>query len=145
MSLYSWFARPMMTEAFVPVKTLSESLWIEWKRNPDDYFDMKAADCFEAVKMGPLSRGDHDSWKVVLDGKRAAALTFEFEEQIVGWPSFTIDAPEGTIVELMVQESHAPAGPPLLNTQFHSWTRFVCRGGVNEFETFDFESCRWMQ
>jgi alpha-L-rhamnosidase len=45
----------------------------------------------------------------------------------------------------MVQESHKIGGPALLNTQFYAWTRFVCRSGINEFETFDFESCRWLQ
>ncbi len=60
---------------------------------------------------------------------RGAALTFEFAEQIVGWPYFTIEAPAGTIVELMVQEGHEVGGPALLNTHFDAWTRFICREG----------------
>ena len=64
---------------------------------------------------------------------------------MVGWPGFTIEAPAGTIIELLVHEAHAPGGPPLLNTHFDSWTRFICREGRNEFETFDFESLRWLQ
>ena len=71
--------------------------------------------------------------------------TFEFREQIVGWPHFTIDAPEGTIVELMCQEAHDPAGPAWLDSQFFNWSRFICREGVNRFEAFDFESLRWLQ
>jgi hypothetical protein len=65
-------------------------------------------------------------------------------EQVVGWPLFTIEAPAGTTVELLVHEAHQPGGPPLLNTHFHAWTRFTCREGVNHFETFDFESLRWL-
>jgi hypothetical protein len=84
-------------------------------------------------------------WQVDLNDSRAAALTFELQEQIVGWPYFTIEVPEGTTVELLVQESHAPGGPPLLNTHFHAWSRLICREGVNRFETFDFESLRWLQ
>ncbi len=80
-----------------------------------------------------------------LDGKGAAALTFELAEQVVGWPGFTIEAPAGATIELLVHEAHAPGGPPLLNTHFDSWTRFICREGRNEFETFDFESLRWLQ
>jgi hypothetical protein len=72
-------------------------------------------------------------------------LTFELEEEVVGWPGFTIEAPAGTTIELLVHEAHAPGGPPLLNTHFDSWTRFICREGRNEFETFDFESLRWLQ
>ena len=84
--------------------------------------------------------------QVSLDGDaRPRRSTFEFAEQIVGWPCFTIEAPAGTIVELLVHEAHDPGGPPLLNTHFDSWTRFICREGVNRFETFDFESLRWLQ
>jgi len=82
---------------------------------------------------------------VELDSRRGAALTFEFTEQMVGWPYFTVEAPAGTVVELMVQEAHQVGGPAMLNTHFHSWTRFTCREGLNHFETFDFESCRWLQ
>lgn len=76
---------------------------------------------------------------------KAAILTFDFKEQSVGWPYFTIDAPEGTIVELLVHEAHQPGGPVLLNSHFNAWSRFVCKEGINHFETFDFESLRWLQ
>ena len=73
-------------------------------------------------------------------------MTFEFTEQMAGFPYFVIDAPAGTIVELFPQESHDPkAGPAWLDTHFFAWSRFICREGVNRFETFDFESCRWLQ
>ncbi len=136
---------PMMTETLVPVKAVRESLWIEWMRSPREYFDAGTPDCFRPIRKSCSTQIGKGAWKLSLDGARAAALTFEFEEQIVGWPFFTIDAPEGTVVELMVQESHEVGGPALLNTQFFAWTRFVCKKGANEFETFDFESCRWMQ
>ncbi|MBI3119668.1 MAG: alpha-L-rhamnosidase, partial [Candidatus Hydrogenedentes bacterium] len=72
--------------------------------------------------------------------------TFEFTEQVVGWPRFTIDAPEGTIIELMIQEGHdVEEGPLWLDTHLFSWTRFICREGLNEFQTFDYESARWVQ
>ncbi|MBM4161401.1 MAG: alpha-L-rhamnosidase, partial [Ignavibacteria bacterium] len=136
---------PFMKESTVPVKQLAESLWVTWRRTPLDYFDYVTPNCFDIDRSPSATQVGVGSWKVTLDGARAAALTFEFEEQIVGWPFFSIEAPEGTVVELMVQEAHRVGGPPLLNTQFHAWTRFTCREGVNHFETFDFESCRWLQ
>ncbi len=136
---------PMLHEHKVPVKQLTESLWIRWKRSPEEYFDNSTSDSYEAIRSSAAEQIDATSWKTKLDGILGAALTFEFEEQIVGWPYFTVEAPEGTVIELMVQESHEVGGPPLLNTQFYAWTRFICRKGVNDFETFDFESCRWMQ
>jgi hypothetical protein len=48
-------------------------------------------------------------------------------------------------VELMTQEAHDKAVTPWLDTQFFSWSRFICREGTNRFETFDFESLRWLQ
>ena len=73
-------------------------------------------------------------------------LTFDLKEQVVGFPYFTIAAPEGTVVELIVQESHLPHGEsPLLDTAHHCWSRFICRGGENHFRCFDFESMKWLQ
>jgi hypothetical protein len=69
---------------------------------------------------------------------RGAALTFELKEQVVGWPYFTIVAPEGTTVELMVHEAHEPGGPPLLNSHYHSWSRFICKEGKNRFSNIRF-------
>jgi hypothetical protein len=71
--------------------------------------------------------------------------TFEWKEQIVGWPYFTIDAPEGAVVELMTQESHDPARTAWLDTHHFSWSRYICREGANRFQAFDYESLRWMQ
>src|SRR6266567_375454 len=63
----------------------------------------------------------------------------------VGWRGESAEAPAGTVIELLVQEAHEPGRLGLMNTHFYSWTRFVCREGTNHFETFDFESCRWVQ
>ncbi len=135
---------PQMEETQEPAR-LAESLWIVWKRPPEEFFECRPPDAFEAIRESaaqPIAAGQ---WRVDLDGSRAAALTFELQEQMVGWPYFTIDAPSGTTVELMVQEGHTVGGPALLNTHFDSWTRFVCHPGPNRFETFDYESCRWIQ
>ena len=93
------------------------------------------------------ARAAASSWKLPAtpSPRQGVYATFEFEEQIVGWPRFTIDAPKGTVVEVMTQESHDPNGPPWLDTHFFSWTRFICREGVNQFENFDYESLRWLQ
>ena len=136
---------PLLSETLVPVVRLSESFWVDWRRPPQEYFECRPPDAYETVRRSSAVETGPGLWELSLDGKRGAALTFEFEEQVVGWPYFTIDAPAGTAVEVLVQEAHAPDGPPLLNTHFDSWSRFVCRQGVNTFECFDFESLRWLQ
>jgi hypothetical protein len=136
---------PLLRESFVPAAKLAETFWLEWRVTPQDYFDFRVPDAFQAQRRDVAAEPAPGQWRVELDGSRGAALTFELAEQVVGWPGFTIEAPAGTTIELLVHEAHALGGPPLLNTHYDSWTRFICREGKNEFETFDFESLRWLQ
>jgi hypothetical protein len=136
---------PLLQESLVPISRLAESMWLEWRRSPQEYFEIRPPDAFTAVRATSAAETTPGQWQLIMTGQRAAVLTFELEEQVVGWPYFTIEAPAGTTVELLVHEAHEVGGPPLLNTHFDSWTRFICRQGVNRFECFDFESLRWLQ
>jgi alpha-L-rhamnosidase len=136
---------PLMRESFVPVKALVESHWFTWKVAPNDYFDFRVPEAYAAEPAKLATETANQQWSFDLDGQRGAGLTFEFTEQVVGWPGFSIEAPAGTMIELLVHEAHAVGGPPLLNTHFDSWTRFICKEGRNDFEAFDFESFRWVQ
>lgn len=139
---------PMMREVEVGGARLAESLWIDWCCDPVEYFQFLPDDSFAVDRSGSACRMAPGRWVVDLPAdrpSRAAALTFAFDEQIVGWPRFTIEAPVGTVVEMMVHEAHSVGGRPLLNTHWHSWSRFICQEGVNTFEPFDFESFRWVQ
>jgi hypothetical protein len=136
---------PVLRESIVPADKLAETYRLDWAVPPRDYFDFRVPHAFQARREDLAAETAPGQWCVELDGKRAAALTFELSEQVVGWPGFTINAPAGTTVELLVHEAHTPGRLPLLNTHFDSWTRFVCREGRNDFETFDFESLRWLQ
>jgi hypothetical protein len=136
---------PLMQESIVPATRLAEAYWLDWRSTPQDYFDFRIPQAFTAQRADLAVETAPGEWRLELDGHRAAALTFELGEQVVGWPGFTIEAPAGTTIEMMVHEAHALGGPPLLNTHFDSWTRFICDTGTNEFETFDFESLRWLQ
>ncbi len=136
---------PMLQETKVPVAQLAESAWVRWKRPVIEYFESLTKDAYQVIRTPSVTERSTQNWTVNLDDERGALLTFEFNTQIVGFPFFTIDAPSGTTIELMVQEAHTVGGTPLLNTKFNSWTRFICRSGKNTFETFDYESFRWVQ
>lgn len=136
---------PMMRENDVKVQRLIESAWVKWIRPADEYFDVMTANAYEAEWMNDVQQTGHNAWTVPEHAGKTAALTFDFSEQSVGWPYFTIEAPAGTIVELLVHEAHQPGGPVIINSHFNAWSRFVCKEGVNRFETFDFESFRWLQ
>jgi alpha-L-rhamnosidase len=103
-----------------------------------DSFTIRRDQAVERIADGPWRAG-------ATSEHEGAFATFEFREQIVGWPYFTIDAPAGTIVELMPQEAHDARTTAWLDTEFFSWSRFICREGTNRFETFDYESLRWLQ
>jgi alpha-L-rhamnosidase len=142
---------PMLREMSRGSLGPTESFWLEWRRPPEDYFEFVVPDAFRIIpgpchrEFAPPKFPSLGEWQVEMDGRRSAVLTFQFPEQVVGWPAFDIEAPAGTIVEMLVHEAHQVGGPPLLNTHFHSWTRFICREGYNQFQTFDFESLRWLQ
>lgn len=136
---------PLLKEYDVPAKGLAESMWLIWKQCPETYFEMVTPGAYETDRRESAVQTDNNTWEVTADGTKGAILTFELPEQIVGWPYFTIDAPEGTTVELLVHEAHAVGGPSLINTHFNAWSRFICKAGINHFETFDFEGLRWIQ
>ncbi len=138
---------PLLQEALVPVKQLVESGRVDWRRDPNDWFDFRLQDSF-AIRRENLVEETENGWVLPVpdNDRQGLFVTFEFNEQMTGFPYFVIDAPEGTIVELFPQESHDPiSGPAWLDSHFFAWSRFVCREGLNRFETFDYESCRWLQ
>ncbi len=140
---------PMLVESDVHNVTLQESYWVKWHRPPQEYFEMITPDAFEGIQEDSANPIDQNAWEIILaDDEKGAVLTFSLDEQIVGWPFFTIQAPSGTIVEMMVQEGHKlfkDGGPAIMNNHFHSWSRFICQEGENHFHPFDFESVKWIQ
>jgi alpha-L-rhamnosidase len=137
---------PLVREVEVPVKRLADSGIVHWKRDPRDWFDFRIPNSFEIQRPAPIEARGADAWQLPATDQRTGVMaTYEFVEQIVGFPYFEIDAPAGTIVELMTQESHDPEATGWLDNHFFTWSRFICREGVNHFEAFDYDSLRWMQ
>jgi alpha-L-rhamnosidase len=136
---------PLMKENTVAIKNLTEAFWIDWKIPSENYFDMKVPDAFRASPMIPFPDFTNKTVTLVPNGTKAAILTYEFDQQSVGWPGFTIDAPEGTVIEMLVHEAHKPGSEVIINSHFNSWSRFTCREGLNTFSPFEYESLRWLQ
>jgi hypothetical protein len=138
---------PLVRESEVAALRLAESGRVEWLRDPLDWFEFRVPGSFRIVPDKAVAPAENNTWQLPANAgpRQGSFATFEFREQIVGWPQVTIDAPAGTIVELICQESHDPRGPTWLDTHFFNWARFVCREGVNRLETFDYESLRWLQ
>jgi hypothetical protein len=137
---------PPMREYEVPAKGLVDSFKVEWLRDPNDWFDFRVPDSFRIKKEAVAKQKSEGVWEFPATSANVAhGATFEFAEQLVGWPYFTINAPAGTIVEVITQESHDPAKDPWLDNHWYRWARFICREGENRLECYDYESLRWMQ
>ncbi len=138
----------LMREELTPATQLTSAGVVHWQRDPRDWFEMRTPQSFTIVRdLSVIKSYETDVWELshTHDRKTALYVTFEWTQQIVGWPCFTIEASEGTIVELICQEAHDPSRTEWLDTHLYSWSRFICREGRNTFECFDFESLRWLQ
>ncbi len=136
---------PHMKEQEVIGAKPADRFGVRWTGNPDRYFEFLTPGLYHPATLTDFEMQGDNRFSFSIEPPQAAVLTFELEEQVVGWPRFVVDAPEGTIVELMVQEGHETGNQIIMNNRLHSWTRFICREGRNEFETFDYESLRWIQ
>ena len=139
---------PLLREVKVPAMRLTGAGRVQWQRDPRDWFEMRTPGSFSITRdLSVVCQHGERGWELqpVEDRQTALYVTFEWEEQLVGWPYFTIEAADGTIVEVIIQESHDPVHGEWLDTHFYSWSRFICRAGLNTFESFDFESLRWLQ
>ncbi len=136
---------PMLSEIVLGGFSLKESSLLTWHVSPEEYFECVTPNAYSGEWVPVAREVSPGAWQVDAAGAATPVLTFARDEQVVGWPSFTIDAPTGTVVEILVHEAHQLRNGFLLNTHFNSWTRFICREGENRFETFDFESYRWIQ
>ena len=136
---------PMLNEMMLGGFSLKESSLLTWHCPAEEYFECMPPDAFTGEWASIAQEVMPGAWQVDSHPDKTPVLTFARDEQVVGWPSFTIDAPVGTIVDILVHEAHQPRSCFLFNTHFNSWSRFICREGENRFETFDFESYRWIQ
>ncbi|MBD3275730.1 MAG: Bacterial alpha-L-rhamnosidase, partial [Candidatus Marinimicrobia bacterium] len=136
---------PALDENSLSVNELAEAYQLSWNRPVAEYFEYRTPEAFSAKSFTAISTSGENAWMLTAQSEKAYAFTFAFEDQIVGWPYFTIEAPEGTVIEMMVHEAHEVGGPVLLNTHFNAWARFTCVEGKNRFEAFDYESLRWIQ
>lgn len=140
---------PLILEKDINEAELVTAHGVKWLRPIREYFEMIPPNAYQATTKSITVNPTGEAWSFQAEKKeRGTILTFRFKEQMVGWPFFTIEAAEGTTIELLVHEAHVPfseGGPAVMNSHFHSWSRFVCKAGKNTFMPFDYESVKWLQ
>lgn len=136
---------PLMEERLVPVLEPVEAATVVWRRDPDDWFEFRVPGSLECVPLDRIAEGLGE-WVVPTGGERLGhTLTFPLPEQLVGFPTVSVDAPDGTIIELIFQEGHDVGASPWLDTNRFRWARYTCSEGPNEFTAYDYESLKWIQ
>lgn len=129
---------PLLKEFEVDAE-LTHTHNLAWARDPRDWFEFRTPASFRIEGRPTTSRVDAQ------EPSQGCAFTYRLPEGVVGFPFFEVEAPEGTVIELMPQEAHDPEQCAWLDSHYYCWSRFVCAEGFNRFETFDYEALRWLQ
>ena len=117
---------------------------VTWKRNPDDWFKFRVPDCFD-IREGLEVEQEGDTYTFEMPDDDAAYLTFVLPEEGVGYIDFEVEAPEGTIIEAIVQESHDKTKTLWLDSSYYAWVRFICKEGYQHLLSFDTEAIMYLQ
>ncbi|MBW3469752.1 alpha-L-rhamnosidase N-terminal domain-containing protein [Arthrospiribacter ruber] len=141
---------PLILEKPVHDFQLKEVHTLNWNTSIEEYFDFKTENAFQVDQIidGFSEKGATWEFEVPKSQNQGLVLSFEMQEHAIGWPFVTISCSEGTTVEMLVQQGHEllkRGGPALINNNFNSWTRFICKEGENQFMSFDYESVKWIQ
>ena len=75
---------PMLNEPLVQQAQLRESMQIRWRRPPEEYFESLTPDAFVAERTSVVREVTQGTWRAEVGPNQAIAVTFSFEEQVVG-------------------------------------------------------------
>jgi len=138
---------PALVESLALPKAVSDAGWINWKVDPEEYFECFPDDAFEEIRDNALKPAAAVlPVELPSTGVRSAAITFDFGRELVGHPRVKLRAPAGTVVEILMCEKQVP-GKLLLRIPpgFGQWVRVTCGEGVTEYEAFEYDCFRQMQ
>ncbi|MDZ7733030.1 MAG: alpha-L-rhamnosidase N-terminal domain-containing protein [Acidimicrobiia bacterium] len=108
---------------------------------PDDPVARVEADDTEVVPARLDVPGDE--LPLVLEGGDVVVVHADFGEIVAGTVELEVRAPEGTTIDAMAAERAAVDGT-LRRDEQHAGFRYVTRGGVDRFETFDGIGLRYL-
>lgn len=135
---------PLMAETSFPASEMVHGDTLQWHTDPDDWFLYRMPGSF-TLTPGLAVETRNNTYRFAMPEGMGAALTFAFSEEAVGFPYFTIEAPEGTVVDILFQESHDPDKTHWLDTSFFAFSQMTCGRGESRFLSYDYESIRFMQ
>jgi hypothetical protein len=137
---------PAVREERVPAARVVASGWIDWRMDPQEYFECFADDAFSETPQQLVPETLTFPLDLPAPGSRSVAVTFDLGREFTGHPFVHLQAPAGAVVELLFVENQEP-GKLLLRTnpRFGQWARLITREGLNPFEAFEYEGLRYLQ
>ena len=132
---------PRDIELLVEERRLPEKVELEgtltWNLDPDQYFDTLEEDSYAIEDKRHIKKAYIGGIPVDISGKnRSSFIIFDFGVEVYGRVFFDIDAPGGTMVEVLVAEI-LKSGFISPEDNFNTWFRYICREGRQSFEFFE--------
>lgn len=105
--------------------------WVPWD---------SAAERMSAEEIEP---SEFHEGEMVIPAGRPTAVVLDLGREVVGYPRISLDAPEGTVVDLGYGDELE--GGRLIPAGRHYADRYICREGMQEWETFGRRAFRYIQ
>ena len=140
---------PFLDERRHSCDTLEASGWLHWQVPPEEFFEAYTENAFREERDGtgaPLAVSSSPyplTTRVRADWSRVWLLALP--EEMVGFPFVKVQAPAGTVVEILFGESRSPDSLLPKEVWPGQWVRLVtAENGVTDFEAFDWEAVRFL-
>lgn len=137
---------PMMREQRVDFGPPVRTGIAQWHRPVADWFESRHPESF-TLQDQPFAVDAQGAVGIPAQAPcQGAWLIYAAPEHMAGFPQIEFEAPEGTSIEIMTHDSFDLQDPyPWLDRGRWRWSRVITSKGLQGFETFDYESYKWMQ
>lgn len=115
-----------------------------WNRPYSDWFDYRIDGSFSIENYISSELGKEATIPALKENEGVIITFGGLSEQISGWVEIEVDAPSGTVIEIMEQESFEPESP-WFDTHYYNWQRIICKEGRNLFRTFEYFCFKYVQ
>ena len=124
---------PMISEHLVTANHVFAGS-VKWSGNPNDFWEFGTPDLFrvDRIPFGEVIK--HHS----------LVLRYELPQCMVGWPIIHVQASQGVIIEVSMQESVSKSGK-WLSPKFHGFFRHITLQGDYSFTPYDYETGKYIQ
>ena len=130
-------------EILIEEKTYPEKITlegqVEWLIPPEQYFSNHEDDSYKLVNIKIIDAIYRENNVINVEPcieNKSKYFIFDFAKEIYGRVFFEVEAPEGTVIEVLVSEVIKDSFISPENN-FNTWFRYICTSGRQSFEFFE--------